>query len=87
MVSGTLRVVLYDDREDSSTRGGVNVVNVSNVRPTLLVVPPGVWHGVKNLGVGMVNFVNYFDRPYNYEDPDEWRLPQDAPEIPYSFTD
>ena len=87
VVSGTLRVVLYDDREDSSTRGGVNVFNVSNVRPTLLVVPPGVWHGVKNLGVGMVNFVNYFDRPYNYEDPDEWRLPQDTPEIPYRFTD
>lgn len=85
VVSGTLRVVLYDDRDDSSTKGGVNVFNVSNVRPTLLVVPPGVWHGVKNLSSGMTNFVNYFDRPYNYEDPDEWRLPRDTPEIPYSF--
>ena len=87
VVSGTLRVVLYDDREGSSTRGGVNVFNVSSVRPTLLVVPPGVWHGVKNLSSGMTNFVNYFDRPYNYEDPDEWRLPRDTPEIPYSFED
>jgi dTDP-4-dehydrorhamnose 3,5-epimerase len=85
VVSGTLRIVLYDDREDSSTRGGVNVFNISNVRPTLLVVPPGVWHGVKNLSSGMTNFVNYFDRPYDYEDPDEWRLPRDTPEIPYSF--
>jgi dTDP-4-dehydrorhamnose 3,5-epimerase len=87
VVSGALRVVLYDGRDDSPTHGGVNVFNVSNVRPTLLVVPPGVWHGVKNIGEGMTNFVNYFDRPYNYEDPDEWRLPRDTPEIPYSFDD
>jgi dTDP-4-dehydrorhamnose 3,5-epimerase len=85
VVSGTLRVVLYDGRDESPTNGGLNVLNVSNVRPTLLVVPPGVWHGVKNIGAGMTSFVNYFDRPYNYEDPDEWRLPRDTPEIPYSF--
>jgi dTDP-4-dehydrorhamnose 3,5-epimerase len=87
VVSGTLRVVLFDGREDSATDGQVNVFTVSNVRPTLLVVPPGVWHGVKNVSAGMTNFVNYFDRPYNYEDPDEWRLPRDTPEIPYSFDD
>ena len=61
------------------------MLTVSSMRPTLLVVPPGVWHGVKNLSTSMTNFVNYFDRPYNYEDPDEWRLPRDTPEIPYSF--
>ncbi len=85
VVNGTLRVVLYDGRDDSPTRGGVNVFNVSNVRPTLLVIPPGIWHGVKNIGEGMTSFVNYFDRPYVYDDPDEWRLPRDTPEIPYSF--
>lgn len=85
VVSGTLRVVLYDPREESPTKGAVNVFNVSNVRPTLLVVPPGIWHGVRNLSNAMTSFVNYFDRPYNYEDPDEWRLPRDTPEIPYSF--
>jgi dTDP-4-dehydrorhamnose 3,5-epimerase len=85
VVSGTLRVVLYDGRDDSPTRAGLNIFNVSNVRPTLLVVPPGVWHGVQNLADGMTSFVNYFDRPYDYEDPDEWRLPRDTPEIPYSF--
>jgi dTDP-4-dehydrorhamnose 3,5-epimerase len=85
VVSGALRVVLFDGRDESPTRGELNVLNVSSVRPTLLVVPPGIWHGVKNLSASMTNFVNYFDRPYNYEDPDEWRLPRDTPEIPYSF--
>jgi hypothetical protein len=29
--------------------------------------------------------LNYFDREYQYEDPDEYKLPLDSPHIPYSF--
>lgn len=85
VVTGHLRVVLFDPREGSSTRGQVDVFHLSPQRPMLTAVPPFVWHGVQNLSTGSSSFVNFFDKPYDYDDPDEWRLPADAPEIPYRF--
>jgi dTDP-4-dehydrorhamnose 3,5-epimerase len=85
VVSGTLRIVLYDPREDSPTVGQVDVFNLSHMRPTLLAIPPFIWHGVQNLEPTTSTFVNFFDRPYDYGDPDEYRVPLDSPDIPYSF--
>jgi dTDP-4-dehydrorhamnose 3,5-epimerase len=85
-IGGHLRIVLHDPREDSPTHGQVDVFHVSPARPSLLAVPPWLWHGVQNLSNDVSSFVNFFDVPYNYDDPDEWRLPQDAEEIPYSFS-
>jgi dTDP-4-dehydrorhamnose 3,5-epimerase len=84
-ISGHLRVVLYDPREDSPTQGQVDVLHLSPLRPLLVAVPPWVWHGVQNLSADASSFVNLFDRTYDYDDPDEWRLPLDSPEIPYRF--
>jgi dTDP-4-dehydrorhamnose 3,5-epimerase len=84
-VSGHLRVVLFDPRDASPTRGQVDVLHLSVARPMLVAVPPWIWHGVQNLNGDASCFVNMFDRPYDYADPDEWRLPQDTPEIPYRF--
>ena len=85
VVDGHLRIVLHDPREGSPTRGQVDVFHLSPARPTLLAVPPCVWHGVENLSTDVSRFVNMFDQPYDYEDPDEWRLPPDSDEIPYRF--
>ncbi|MBV9309796.1 MAG: dTDP-4-dehydrorhamnose 3,5-epimerase family protein [Solirubrobacterales bacterium] len=85
-VGGTLRVVLYDGREDSSTAGRVEVIHLSPMRPTLVIVPPEVWHGIQALGNEPGSFVNFFDREYDYENTDEWRLPPDTSEIHYRFT-
>ena len=84
-VGGAIRAVLYDDRDGSPTRGRVDVLNLSPMRPMLVVIPPGVWHGIKALEPEPGMFVNFFDREYDYEDPDDWRLPADTSEIPYQF--
>ncbi len=84
-VTGHLRAVLYDDREGSPTRGGLDVLHLALERPTLLVIPPGVWHGIQNLDGTPSTFVNYFDEQYAYDNPDDWRLPPDTDEIPYRF--
>jgi dTDP-4-dehydrorhamnose 3,5-epimerase-like enzyme len=55
-------------------------------RPTLILVPPGEWHGVHNIGHEPAILVNMVDRAYRYEDPDHWRLPADTGEIPYRFS-
>jgi dTDP-4-dehydrorhamnose 3,5-epimerase len=85
VVAGTLRAVLYDGREGSPTRGKVDVFHLSAMRPTLVVIPPEVWHGIKVLSPEPACFVNFFDHAYDYDNPDDWRLPADTAEIPYSF--
>jgi dTDP-4-dehydrorhamnose 3,5-epimerase len=84
-IAGSLRLALYDARELSPTSGRLDLLNLSPMRPTLLVIPPGVWHGLKSLGPEAGCFVNFFDKAYDYGDPDSWRLPPDTDEIPYRF--
>lgn len=86
VVGGHFRIALYDPREGSPTHGQVDVFHLSPARPMLLAVPPWVWHGVQNLSNDVSAFVNMFDRPYAYDDPDEWRLPADTPDIPFRFS-
>ena len=85
VVYGSLRLVLYDGREASRTRGKVDVLILSPLRPTQVAIPPGVWHGLQNLEPDTSMFVNMFDHAYRYDDPDEWRLPPDTDAIPWRF--
>ena len=85
-IEGAVRVVLFDGRDGSPTEGRVEEVELDAGRPALLIVPPGVWHGVQNLSArASCAFLNLFDRPYHHGDPDEWRLPQANDLIPYAF--
>jgi len=83
---GHLKVVLYDGRKDSPTNGHVNEFYVGDARPTFLVIPVGVWHGLQNLGSTDALVLNFPTMAYSYEDPDHYRLPYDTSEIPYSWT-
>lgn len=82
---GHLKIVLYDDRQASGTYRQLMELHVGDARPTFLVVPPGIWHGLQNLGTSDALVLNYPTNAYNYEDPDHYRLPYDSPEIPYVF--
>ena len=82
---GDIKIVLYDARDESPTFGTLNELHAGDARPCLLVIPPGVWHGLQNLGAQEALVLNMPTNPYNYEDPDHYRLPYDTPEIPYSW--
>jgi dTDP-4-dehydrorhamnose 3,5-epimerase len=82
---GTVKVVLYDDREDSPTRGMLNELHISEHNRLNLLIPPCVWHGVKNIGTTDSLMINCPTRPYNHGDPDKWTLPRDSDLIPYRF--
>lgn len=83
---GQILLVLYDGRVDSPTHGTVSEHRIGTLRPTLVVVPPGVWHGVKNAGSQPAALINIVDRAYNYTDPDHWSVPYDESSgIPYRF--
>lgn len=82
---GHLKVVLFDGREESPTFGKVSELFVGDARPTFLVIPVGVWHGLQNLGSSDALVLNYPTNAYRYDDPDHWRLPYDTDQIPYRW--
>jgi len=83
---GNLKVVLFDGREESPTYRRIAELYVGDARPTFVILPAGVWHGLQNIGSTDALVINYPTNAYNYEDPDHYRLPFDSPEIPYTWT-
>jgi dTDP-4-dehydrorhamnose 3,5-epimerase len=47
---GRLKVTLYDAREAAPTHRASAVYRIGLERPAVVVVPPGVWHEVRNVG-------------------------------------
>lgn len=84
-VKGMVKVVLYDARENSLTKGEVNEFFVGEYNPMLIVIPPGVYHGWKCISEHESVVVNCPDQLYNYENPDEHRAAFDDPKIPYNW--
>jgi dTDP-4-dehydrorhamnose 3,5-epimerase len=82
---GHLKIVLFDGRETSPTAGELMELHVGDPRPTFLVIPAGVWHGLHNLGSSDALMLNFPTSAYDYEDPDHYRLPWDTDKIPYSW--
>ena len=78
--------MLFDDREGSPTKGKLDVLHLSLMRPATLQIPPFVWHGIQNLENRNSSFINFFDHAYCYANPDEWRLPADTDSIPFKFS-
>ena len=85
VVKGMLKIVLYDDREGSKTRGELTEFFLGEHNPALLHIPKGIYHGWKCIGLGEAIVVNCVTEPYNHDDPDEFRLPFDTDKIPYDW--
>ena len=85
---GVQRWVFYhDDRKASPTRRLVNQFTFGERHRVLLVIPPGVWHAVQNVGSSDAMFFNLPTRPYDHSDPDKYRLPLKNSLIPFDFND
>ena len=86
VVKGMAKVVLYDRREGSPTKGQVNEFFLGDHNRSLLVIPPGVLHGMKGISTDPAYLVNTPTHPYNYEDPDEFRVPPHDGSVPYDWS-
>lgn len=83
VVQGLFQVALVDLRPASPTFGVKNTLYVGQMRPWQLLIPPGVGHGYKVIGVDPAMLVYLTDRLY---DPsDEGRIPHDEPGIHYDW--
>jgi dTDP-4-dehydrorhamnose 3,5-epimerase len=86
VVSGMMKMVLFDAREGSETKGLVNEFFLGDWSPILLQIPPGVYHGFKCISEREAIAVNVPTEPYNHGCPDEYRLDPHAADIPYDWT-
>jgi dTDP-4-dehydrorhamnose 3,5-epimerase len=84
-IKGMVKLVLYDDREKSKTKGEVNEFVIGDKNLLLVQIPPEVWHGFKAIGEEYALVLNAPTEAYNYEKPDEYRLPPDTDKIPYDW--
>jgi dTDP-4-dehydrorhamnose 3,5-epimerase len=85
VVKGMAKVVLYDDRAGSNTRGDVNEFFMGEKSPILLRIPAGVLHGMKGIGTEPAIIVNTPSELYRHDDPDEFRVHPHDNEVPYSW--
>jgi dTDP-4-dehydrorhamnose 3,5-epimerase len=85
-LKGAFRIVLYDDRAESPTYKKLTVHHFNDRRRGMIVIPPGVFHAVQNVGHDEAIFVNLPTRAYDHADPDKYRLPLDSGLIPFDFT-
>lgn len=84
VVVGRAKLVIYDLRERSPTRGELVECFIGEDNYCLVQIPPGVANGYKAYGDRMVVMANCASEPH---DPDEMtRLPYDDPGIPYDWS-
>jgi dTDP-4-dehydrorhamnose 3,5-epimerase len=83
VVTGQLQVALVDLRIDSPTYGRRNTMFISPMRPWQVLIPPGIAHGYKVIGIDPSVLVYFTNRTYNPRD--EGRLPYDDTGINYDW--
>jgi dTDP-4-dehydrorhamnose 3,5-epimerase len=79
---GMIKLVCYDDRADSPTRGAVQELHIGELNYALVTVPAGVWNGFKGEGTEPALVANCATIPHDPEeieraDPFENDIPYD----------
>ena len=80
---GHIKFVLYDDREDSPTRGIVQEIFLGPDNYCLVTVPPMIWNGFKGIGdetAIIANCANIWHDPGEIDRKDPF-----DPSIPYDW--
>lgn len=85
VIKGMAKVVLFDAREHSPTKGEINEFFIGEKNPLVLKIPPMVMHGFKAIGGEPAYVINCPTEVYVYEKPDEYRLPYNTDKIPYDW--
>ncbi len=82
-IAGDIKMVLFDEREGSRTKGEVQVLYLGPRNYALAIVPPGVWNGFMNVGTSEAIVANCATLPH---DPAEIRrIDPHKNHIPYDW--
>ena len=64
-VSGEVKLVLYDDRTESDSRGIYEEIFLTPENYFLVTIPPNIWNGFKGLAKGESIIANCLNLPHN----------------------
>jgi len=84
IVSGQVRAVLYDTRENSTTFGKTQSIIMGEDDPKVVLIPKGVAHGYQVLGSKDVVLMYHTTQHYNPDD--EHRIAFDDPKIGFDWS-
>lgn len=84
VIVGRIKMVLFDDRDGSPTKGVLQELFLGPENYALVTVPPLVWNGFKGIDAGRSIVANCSTIPH---DPEEIsRLDPFSPKIPYDWS-
>ena len=86
-IHGTARLVLYDPRGNSPTKGALMEFLLGPENLQLVSIPPEVYHGFQCVSGHEAIMMNIPTEPYNQSNPDEYRLDWQSKEVPYTWPD
>ena len=61
VVDGIIKLVLFDDRINSKTRGELMEIFIGDDNYCLVTIPPGIWNGFKAIGLKTAIVANCSD--------------------------
>ena len=64
-IFGRVKIVLYDDREDSPTQGALQEIFLGPDNHSLVIIPPGIWNGTKGLNAPFAILANCCTHPHD----------------------
>jgi len=85
-VRGMIKLVIYDNRPGSCSKGRINEFFIGEHHPVLVKIPPRLHHGWKCIGRSEAYIINVASRVYNYDQPDEIRVNPHQNDIPYDWS-
>ena len=82
VLKGMIKFVLFDDRENSPTKGVIQEIFIGDHNYVRVTVPPGIWSGFKCIGTEPAMVCNVIDSPHDEtevrrRDPHNNHLPYD----------
>jgi dTDP-4-dehydrorhamnose 3,5-epimerase len=83
VIYGQIKFVLYDDRQDSPTRGILQEIYLSPENYQLVTVPALIWNGFKGIGGETSIVANCATEPHKQEEI--IRKSWNDPDIPYNW--
>ena len=81
---GDIKLVIYDDREQSPTKGKIQEIFVGETNYQLVRIPPQLWYGFSALHKKPAMIANCSDIPHDPQEAEACFL--DDPRIPYVWT-
>ena len=82
-IHGRVKLVIYDERESSPTKGELMEVFLGPDQYALVVIPPGLWNGFKGMGQEPAIMADCIDIPH--EEVESVRIDPLNIHIPYNW--